>query len=107
MTNKQNPLFVPDNPALMIPHRHGCVCVRCENEKESVTPSPYAIKFHGFKLDPYRIFDLYGVTDGPTQHAIKKLLCAGRRGAKTKKQDIQEAIQSLQRGLEMMEEDSK
>lgn len=32
-------------------------------------------------IDVYRILDLYGVTQPALQHAIKKLLCAGKRGA--------------------------
>jgi hypothetical protein len=39
------------------------------------------------------------------QHAIKKLLCAGQRGIKDQKQDVQEAIASLLRYLEMQTED--
>ena len=41
------------------------------------------------------------------QHAVKKLLCAGQRGAKGQKQDVQEAIASLMRYLEMQTEDDE
>ena len=56
-------------------------------------------------IDVYRVLDLFDVTDPCLQHAIKKLLCAGQRGAKDKKQDVQEAIASLLRYLEMQTED--
>ena len=33
-------------------------------------------------IDVYRVLDLFGVVNPCVQHAIKKLLCAGQRGAK-------------------------
>lgn len=62
---------------------------------------------HLTEIDVYRICDLY-VDDrsGATQHAIKKLLLPGERGAgKTRAQDIQEAIDTLIRKLQMLQED--
>ncbi len=56
-------------------------------------------------VDVYRVLSLYGVTDPCLQHAIKKLLCAGDRGAKDIEQDVQEAIDALGRWQDMMEED--
>ena len=60
---------------------------------------------HLESLDVYRVLQLFGVTDPCLQHAIKKLLCAGLRGVKDQDKDIQEAIDSLQRALEMRHED--
>lgn len=56
-------------------------------------------------IDVYRVLQLFDVTDPCEQHAIKKILCAGRRGPKSNQQDIQEAIESLNRRLEMIDED--
>jgi len=56
-------------------------------------------------IDIYRILDLYGVTRPPVQHAVKKLLCAGQRGVKSERQDLQEALESIDRALVMMDED--
>lgn len=64
----------------------------------------YDFCYKGIKVDAYRILKLYGVTDPAQQHAIKKLLRAGR-SMKTLRQDIQEVILSLQRWLEMLDED--
>lgn len=59
------------------------------------------------KLDIYRILALYEVQDPCIQHAIKKLLCAGlRNGKKPMQQDYKEAIESIQRALEMLNEDN-
>ena len=46
-------------------------------------------------IDVYRVLELFNVTDPCLQHAIKKLLCAGGRGAKDIEQDVQEAIDTL------------
>lgn len=58
-------------------------------------------------VDVYRVLTLFKVTDPCIQHAIKKLLVAGGRGAgKDIGRDIQESIDSLQRWQEMREEDA-
>ena len=67
---------------------------------------------HYFKLvkhltyiDVYRVLDLFKVERASVAHAVKKLLCAGNRGAKNYVQDITEARDSLNRELEMLTED--
>lgn len=57
-------------------------------------------------VDVYRVLKLFGVTDPCIQHAVKKLLCAGYRGNKDMEQDVQEAIDSLQRFQAMVNEDT-
>jgi hypothetical protein len=64
----------------------------------------YGVTFQDARLDPYRILQLYGITHPAQQHAIKKLLRAGR-SVKTVEQDVREVIQALERWLEMMKED--
>lgn len=56
-------------------------------------------------IDVYRVLDLFGVSNPCVQHAVKKLLCSGQRGVKDTRQDVQEAITSLVRYLEMQTED--
>lgn len=51
-------------------------------------------------IDVYKIADLYGITDNRQFHALKKILCAGTRGAKGKRQDMEEAKQSIQDWLD-------
>ena len=58
-------------------------------------------------IDVYRIHQLYGVTDPGLQHAIKKLLVAGGRGAKDRRKDIEEARDTLVRAIEMLQEDER
>lgn len=56
-------------------------------------------------IDVYRVLELFEVTHPCLQHAIKKLLCAGSRGAKDIEQDVQEAIDTLGRYQEIIDED--
>lgn len=57
-------------------------------------------------LDVYMVLKLFGVRDPCQQHAAKKILVAGLRGRKAQAgfdatSDIQEAVYSLQRWLEI------
>lgn len=56
-------------------------------------------------VDVYRVLSLFQVNDACIQHAIKKLLCAGDRGDKSMIKDITEARDTLNRHLEMLQED--
>lgn len=59
-------------------------------------------------IDVYRVLALFNVTDPCIQHAVKKLLVAGGRGAgKDISRDIQEAVDSLNRWQEMQAEDNE
>lgn len=63
---------------------------------------------HLNKIDVYRIIELYGITNPCVGHALKKMLCTGNRsGGKTYEQDLREAVDSLNRALQMIEEDKK
>jgi hypothetical protein len=66
----------------------------------------YQFVYKGIKLDPYRILEVYGIANPAQQHAVKKLLRAGR-SVKTTVQDIDEVILSLQRWKEMIREDAE
>jgi hypothetical protein len=55
------------------------------------------IRNHGVTVDVYDVLDAYGVENPAVAHAVKKMLMAGQRGYKDFQQDIQEAIDSLER----------
>lgn len=62
---------------------------------------------HVDEIDVYRVLELFNVTDQALGHAIKKLLAPGGRGAgKDFRKDVQEAVDTLQRRLEMLDEDA-
>lgn len=74
--------------------------------KSELYPHYYKDVTHLKQIDVYRIISLFELADPCLQHALKKVLAAGKRGAKDPKQDIKEAIDTLQRKLEMLEEDA-
>lgn len=74
------------------------------------TPSNQPIFPHYFRqvpncthVDVYWALKAWDVTDPCVQHAIKKLMAAGMRGAKNKTKDLQEARDSIARALELEE----
>ncbi len=60
---------------------------------------------HLVSIDVYRVIELFGVQHAALQHALKKVMAAGQRGAKNEAQDVQEAIDSLTRWQAMRKED--
>jgi hypothetical protein len=85
MTNNEIALAQPEKPAKVYPHYFKHLPTR--------------------HIDVYRVLQAYDVQHPALQHAIKKLLVAGGRGAKDVTKDVQEAIVSCNRFLEMKEEE--
>lgn len=56
-------------------------------------------------IDVYRVSRLFEVNDAALDHALKKILCSGGRGVKDRVQDIEEAIDTLNRWLELEKEE--
>lgn len=54
-------------------------------------------------VDVYVVLKLFSVEDAAVAHALKKLLCAGKRGAKDRATDLREARDSITRALELNE----
>jgi len=74
----------------------------------TVQPNHYTVDVRKYdSIDVYRVLTLYKVTDPSIGHAIKKLLMPGQRGAKDMLTDVAEAIQALQRFVEMYAEDAE
>lgn len=61
----------------------------------------YKRKVPTLEIDVYDILKAFNVTNPATQHAIKKLLCAGDRGYKDEVQDLKEALASISRAIEL------
>lgn len=55
-------------------------------------------------VDVYWVLNAWGVQCHATGHAIKKLLNAGQRGVKPTRQDLNEAIDSIKRAIELLED---
>jgi len=54
-----------------------------------------------FWADVYRVLRAFGVTCPAVQHAVKKLLMPGQRGAKNELQDLTEALLSVSEAIAM------
>jgi hypothetical protein len=54
-------------------------------------------------VDVYDVLKAFNVTCPATAHAIKKLLAAGERGHKDKETDLNEAISSIRRAIELQQ----
>lgn len=61
----------------------------------------YKVQCKGVEIDVYDVLLAYSVTNPADQHAIKKMLMPGKRGVKDANQDRKEAIQSLERAIEL------
>lgn len=85
------------------------VCNRVEKGRKDGSSKPKHSHYHKDvsdydTIDIYVICDLY-VNDnsGCIQHAVKKLLCCGNRGVKNNVKDLQEAIDTIQRKIEILQ----
>lgn len=101
-------------PTGVVPRVDGPTATLPSDAKFKV-PAPVKQHNHYFKdvsklqtIDVYRVLSLFNVTDPCIQHAVKKLLVAGGRGAgKDINKDIKEAIDSLVRWQEMQAENGQ
>ena len=71
------------------------------------TGKHYRYMYKGVKLDPFRIAAIYKVTDFAMQQILKKCLCSGKRGHKSRRQDLLDIITSANRAIEMLDEDEQ
>lgn len=58
-------------------------------------------------IDVYRVLSLFEVTDPALQHIVKKALCAGQRGVKDFRKDLEEIVDTGNRRIEMLDEDGE
>lgn len=56
------------------------------------------------QVDVYRVLEAFEVDSHAIAHSIKKLLAPGLRHAKTREQDLKEAIKSIEAELLLMEQ---
>lgn len=55
----------------------------------------------GVTIDVYDVLKAFEVTDPALQHLVKKALCTGLRGHKTREQDLQDILDSAKRAVEL------
>jgi len=67
-----------------------------------VLPNKYVREIKpGVWVDVYDVLKTFDVTCPAMAHAIKKCLAAGQRGSKSSTQDKREAIQAIERSIEL------
>lgn len=71
---------------------------------EDVTENKYNRECKGVIIDVYDVLKAFNVVDPALQHLIKKALCTGLRGHKTREQDLQDILDSAKRAIELNQE---
>lgn len=71
------------------------------NYKPPKTINKYEKRIKNTTIDVYDVLVAFDVTCPAMQHAIKKCLMSGQRGHKDTNQDKREAIQSIERSIEL------
>ena len=79
---------------------------RQEDRRQPIVepPSKYHRMINGEWVDVYDVLTAFEVTNPADAHAIKKMLLPGLRGVKDGIQDRREAIQSLERAIQIEQE---
>lgn len=95
----------PDHPDCKCKESRGEIDAELAQLNDDLTEfifgSKYSRPCKGVNIDVYDVLQAFAVTNPATQHAIKKLLCAGLRGHKDKMQDLTEALKSIERAIEL------
>lgn len=74
------------------------------SEELNIVTNKYNKPCKGITIDVYDVLKAFEVTCPAMQHAIKKCLMAGKRGSKDAVQDMNEAIQSIERSKELLDQ---
>ena len=72
-----------------------------DSEIYDTVENKYSKRVKNTTIDVYDVLVAFNVTCPAMQHAIKKCLMSGQRGYKDTKQDKREAIQSIERSIEL------
>lgn len=78
-----------------------CGELKIDGEMHDATINKYTRNCKGVQVDVYDVLQSFDVTNPALQHLIKKALCVGIRGHKTKQQDLQDIIDSAIRAKEL------
>jgi len=76
-------------------------CFTFPNIKNCESESKYDRKCKGVTIDVYDVLLAFDVKNPALQHLIKKALCVGIRGHKTKEQDLKDILDSAKRAIEL------
>lgn len=74
-----------------------------DGQNKVASSNKYQRTIKGITVDVYDVLKAFGVTCQARGHAIKKLLMAGQRGHKDEAQDLREAVQAIERSIQLTE----
>lgn len=80
-----------DEPIKIIKHKY------LKQIKGKIIPEDQSMLY----VDVYDVLKAFDVVCPAMQHAIKKMLCSGQRGVKDSVRDKREAIESINRSIEL------
>lgn len=80
-----------DEPIKIIKHKY------FKQIKGKIIPEDQSMLY----VDVYDVLKAFDVVCPAMQHAIKKMLCSGQRGVKDSVRDKREAIESINRSIEL------
>lgn len=78
-----------------------CGELKIDGKMHDATINKYTRDCKGVQVDVYDVLQAFNVTNPALQHLIKKALCVGIRGHKTKQQDLQDIIDGAIRAKEL------
>lgn len=67
----------------------------------TINSIPEGENVSSIRVDVYSVLVAFDVKCPATQHAIKKLLCAGHRGKCSRVQDLEESLDAIKRAIEI------
>ncbi|MFZ6655868.1 hypothetical protein [Undibacterium sp. TJN19] len=91
----------PTMPAKSTESKIATSSANIDHSPVEISPNKYQRQVKGTLVDVYDVLKAWDVRNPAIQHAIKKLLQPGQRGHKDAIQDLREAGQSIERAIEL------
>lgn len=86
------------------PAGHKALPSKTFNDGDKYERTIFGLCGKSVQVDVYRVLDAYPTNDAAVDHMIKKMLCAGLRGHKDKITDYENAIESMQKALVLLQQ---
>lgn len=96
---------IEQNPSPEVIEKLQQLASNAEDAFERGKANKYQRTIKGVTIDVYDVLVAFGVTCPAMAHAIKKMLMPGQRGSKGAEQDKREAIQAIERSIELHKEE--
>lgn len=87
-----------------LPPNEGRECGECRLTGKTKKNTKYNRECKGVVIDVYDVLKAFEVSDPALQHLIKKALCVGLRGHKSREEDLKDILSSAIRAVELNKE---